>query len=74
VSYEIISIENGDVLSRLQDRDAAIHALITYVEANQPEHPGIEQQVAIVEVGEDNERHELLTYAELAHGQPAILH
>jgi hypothetical protein len=66
VTYEIISIENGDVLSRVSDGDTAAEAFISYVETHRPAQPGIEQRVALIEIGDDEERRgEFLMYEDL---------
>lgn len=74
VAYEIISIENGDVLRRLDDRDEAVDVLVTYVEAHRPSHPGIEKQVAMIELDEDEQRRSVEMYEDLVRRASAAAH
>jgi hypothetical protein len=55
VSFEIIALENGDVLDRVADFDEAADALRLYVETHRASVPGIEQQVGLLELDEADE-------------------
>lgn len=67
MTYEIIGIEHGDVLYRTSDRDDAVERLCAYVQTHEAAQPGIERQVALVELDdEETRRGGFLTYEELA--------
>lgn len=55
MSYEIIAIENGDVLDRLSDRDEAAEALCSYVESHRASVPGVEDRVGLLELDDSDE-------------------
>jgi hypothetical protein len=66
MSYEIIALENGDILDRLSDYDEAADALRLYVETHRASIPGIEEQVGLLALDEaDEPQGEYLMYAEL---------
>ena len=73
MTYEIITVENGDVLHRTTDREEAIRGLIGYVEQHRVSRPGIESEVALVEFGDDDRRQNgLVTYEQLAEEREAV--
>jgi hypothetical protein len=54
VTYEIIAVENGDVLYETADFDEAARGLVGYVEQNRVSRPGIEREVAVIELDDDH--------------------
>jgi hypothetical protein len=56
MTYEIIAVENGDVLYRTGDLDEAARGLVGYVEQNRVSRPGIEREVALIEFDEGHRR------------------
>jgi len=72
MTYEIISTENGDVLGWCgTNPDEAIARLIDFVEQHRESHPGIESRVALLELDDDERRHDLLTAEEILRGSDA---
>jgi hypothetical protein len=73
VTYEIISIENGDVLSLFDEREAAVQTLLDYVERNRASHPGIEDQVGLLALDDARHREELVMARDLMDEQHAAV-
>jgi hypothetical protein len=68
MTYEIIAIENGDILDRFSDMREAADALQMYVDAHRATFPGIENQVGLLELDDaDHPTGECLTYADLTY-------
>jgi hypothetical protein len=66
MTYEIIALENGDILDRLSDRDEAADALRLYVDTHRASVPGIEEQVGLLTLDDaDEPQGEYLMYADL---------
>jgi ATP-dependent protease HslVU (ClpYQ) peptidase subunit len=61
--YELITIENGDILQTFDGLEEAAASLRDYIERHCATNPGIDQQVAVVELADDGRtRHGLLRY------------
>ena len=64
--YELIALDNGDVLGRTDNHDTAVRALIEHVERNRATYPGIDQQLALIAVDDDGHRRgDFMMYSEL---------
>jgi hypothetical protein len=67
MSYEIIALENGDILDRLSDYDEAVHVLRMYIETHRASIPGIEHQVGLLELDDADEPHgEYVMYSDIS--------
>jgi hypothetical protein len=66
MSFEVIALENGDILERLSGFDEAADALRLYIETHRGSVPGIEHEVGLVELDEaDQPRGECILYEDL---------
>ena len=75
MTYEIITVENGDVLYRTADREEAVRGLIGYVEQHRVSRPGVESEVALIEFGDDDSRQNgPVMYEQLAPSREAVYH
>jgi hypothetical protein len=67
MAFEIIDIENGDVLACYRDRGTGETRFVEFVEANLAMRPSIVQEVRLVEVDESGTRRlSVSSYADLA--------
>lgn len=71
--YELISVENGDVLFGHDDRELAVGNLLEYVDTHRTFYPGLEEQVALIELDEHGRQvGETLFYAQLVRSGEAV--
>src|SRR5262245_59513205 len=67
MSYELITVENGDVLGRFESRSEAEQFLRGYVDAYRSSRPDVVSEVGLIEIeeGDHTRPGELLLYDDL---------